>query len=138
MRSSETSLLSGFSLTAPSADSCALMACSVSLCTVAAAGGGVAGAAAVGPGAGALAGAGAAGAGGAAWREQEVQDESPRTSSAVSPRSRLIGSTHALHVGSHVADLLRRQALGERQHHHAVGVRMRGIGSRVARAACVV
>src|SRR4029077_5975647 len=129
MRSSEASLDSGFSLAAPSADSCAPRACSISLRVGPAAG---AGAGAAAGALAAVAGASAAGAagGGSSWREQATNPKARRT---VRTSERFIDSAHALHVGGHVADLFRCESLGEGQHHDAVAARLIRVRSRVTR-----
>src|SRR5213082_1613233 len=47
-------------------------------------------------------------------------------------------STHALHVGGDVADLLGRQTPGDAEHHRAVAARLLGIGAAVACAARII
>src|SRR5579871_669985 len=138
MRSSEASLLSVFSLAAPSADSWEPRACSVSLCAGAGAAGG--GCAVDSLGAATGGGAAAGGEGGACWRPQLA---SARQKRAIRADRRFIGdsatdSAHALHVGGHVADLLRSHPLGEGEHHHAVRGRLLRVLARVARAARIV
>src|SRR5438309_5077475 len=44
-------------------------------------------------------------------------------------------STHALHVGGDVADLLGRQTPGDAEHHRAVAARLLRIGATIACAA---
>src|SRR4029077_3546529 len=68
-------------------------------------------------------------------REQATNPKARRT---VRTSERFIDSAHALHVGGHVADLFRCEALGEGEHHDAVATRLIRVRSRVTRAARVV
>src|SRR5881275_903534 len=77
----------------------------------------------------AAAGAGATGGGVGSCRAQA--HNASRAARASVRIMCILESAHTLHVGSHVADLLGGEALGEREHHRTVAARLQRVGPDV-------